>query len=390
MPVIIFVIIRVLRNMSKSKNHRDIRFNDFVKEYKTHEKEYLNAIKRVMNSGWYILGGEVESFEDKFAKYLGVKHCIGVANGLEALQISLMALGVGKGDEVITTPISAVATTLSILAVGATPVFVDIDDNGQIDTSKIEKSITSRTKAILPVDLYGQPCGLDKIRALCKKHKLYLIEDAAQAHGSTYKGRKLGVLGDVGCFSFYPTKNLGAVGDGGAIVTSSSKIAIACAEIRDYGQKSKYLHTRYGLNSRLDELQAAILCVKLKNLGSGNAARRKLARRYIENLKGVKDLEMVLPERLGDSNFHLFVIRTRKRDALQKYLKSFGIPTLVHYPLTIPEQPFLKKLGIRTRNLPASERFVSEVLSLPCHPFMTMKQIDYVSQEISDFFSTGS
>jgi dTDP-4-amino-4,6-dideoxygalactose transaminase len=362
-----------------------IKFNDFKKEYAANKKEYLDATSRVFDSGWYILGKEVKSFEEQFAKYLGVKYCIGVANGLEALQIAMMSLDLGRGDEVITTPVSAVATTLAILAVGATPVFVDTDENGQIDSSKIEKAITTRTKAVLPVHLYGQPCKIDEIKDLCKKHKLYLIEDAAQAHGSTYKAKKLGTFGDVGCFSFYPTKNLGAIGDGGAIVTNDSKIAKACAEIRDYGQKTKYVHTRYGLNSRLDELQAALLSVKLKYLDGDNVARRSLAKRYIENLKGVKGLEIILPERPDDSNYHLFVIRVKNRDGLQKYLTDKGIPTLIHYPIAIPDQPlFAKKYD--SLEIPEARGFVKEILSLPCHPFLNNDEVDYISEKIIHFF----
>jgi dTDP-4-amino-4,6-dideoxygalactose transaminase len=362
-----------------------INYLNFPKEVSIRKREYLGAINRVLKSGSYILSSEVEGFEKSFAKYLGVKYCVGTANGLEAIQIALMAYGVGKGDEVITTPVSAVATTLSILAVAATPVFVDINENGQIDEKKIENAITKKTKAILPVDLYGQPCELDRIRSLCKKYHLHFIEDACQAHGSEFQKKKLGTFGDVGCFSFYPTKNLGAYGDGGALVTNNTRIANVCREIRDYGQKAKYIHVRFGLNSRLDELQAAILSVKLKHLDNDNNRRKKLAARYAKNLENIEGLKIVLPYRMKDSNFHLFVIKSKMRDKLVRYLLKRGIPSLVHYPLAIPDQlMFIEKY--RNLHIPNARNFVEEVLSLPCHPFMKPEEVDYISSNIKKFF----
>ncbi len=362
-----------------------VKFNDFPKEAKLRFSEYDKAFGRVLNSGWYILGDEVNKFEKEFAKYLGVKYCIGVANGLEALQISLMALGIGKGDEVITTPLSAVATTLSIIAVGATPVFVDTNGVGQINSDLIEQAITKKTKAIIPVHLYGQPAEIDKIKNICKKHKFFLVEDAAQAHGSTYKGKMVGSFGDVGCFSFYPTKNLGAFGDAGAIVTNNKKIATICAEIRDYGQESKYIHTRYGLNSRLDELHAALLRVKLKYLNRDNQQKRRIGKRYIDQLKDIKEVEIVLSEKWSDSNFHQFVIKTPRRDLLSKYLAARKIPTLIHYPFSIPDQPFLLKEYGKVK-IPVCRKFVKQIISLPCHMLMTEGQVDKVVGEIRKFF----
>lgn len=349
------------------------------------QREYLSSLKDVINSGWYVLGKEVDKFEKKFAEYLGIKYCIGVGNGLEALQISLMALNIGRGDEVITTPLSAVATTLAILAVGAKPVFVDINEIGQIDVNKIEKAISFKTKAILPVHLYGQPSGINKIKKICKENNLFLIEDAAQAHGALLKGKKLGTYGDVAGFSFYPTKNLGAFGDGGAIVTNNSKYAKICRVIRDYGQEDKYVHTRYGLNSRLDEIQASLLSQKLKYLDSDNNKRRLLAKRYLRNLKKIADIKIVLPSNFEDSNFHLFVIRTAKREELKEFLIKRKIPALIHYPKIIPDQVFLKNT-FKDLNLPVSRRFVKEILSLPCHPFMNYDQIDRIASEIFRFF----
>lgn len=365
-----------------------INFLDFKQEYKNRKKEYTKAFDRVMASGVYILSQEVEQFENNLAKYLGVKYCVGVANGLEALQIALMAKGVEYGDEVITTPISAVATTLAILAVGATPVFADVNEFGQIDPKQIEKLINKKTKALIPVDLYGQPCDLIEIKRLAKKYNLYFVEDACQAHGSGLNSKKLGTFGDCGAFSFYPTKNIGAIGDGGAIVTDDVVLAESFRQIRDYGQTSKYTHKRYGLNSRLDELQAGLLEIKLKYLDQDNNVRRQLAKQYVKNLKGIKEIELVLPNNIENSNFHLFVIRTERRNELQRYLKENGIPSLIHYPVTIPDQPMFgdkyEKLEI-----PIARKFVTETLSLPCSPYLKDEQIDYISDRIKYFFRSN-
>lgn len=365
-----------------------VNYLDFSKDIKSRGRLYLKAISNVLSSNTYILSSQVESFEKEFADYLGIKYCVGVANGLEAIQIALIASGVGKGDEVITTPISAMATTLAVIAVGATPIFVDVNNNGQIESLEIEKLITKRTKAVIPVDLYGQPCEWDKIKALCKKYKLRLIEDSCQAHGSSYKGKKLGTLGEVGCFSFYPTKNLGAFGDGGALVTNSNSLAKKFRQIRDYGQKSKYKHSIYGLNSRLDELHAAVLRVKLKFLDKDNNLRRKIARRYVDLLSKVGDVSLVLPENIDYSNFHIFVIRSSKRDQLKDYLYKSGIQSLIHYPITIPDQPVFQG-KYRALKIPKSRKFVKEILSLPCYPSMSYTDVGYVSNKIVEFFHEG-
>lgn len=362
-----------------------VNYLDFPKEYKLRGKKYLKAIDRVFKSGIYILGPEVKGFEKEFGRFIGAKNCIGVANGLEAIQIALMALGIGSGDEVITTPISAVATTLAILAVGAKPVFVDIRENGQINEDLIENAITKKTKVVLPVHLYGQPCAIDKIKRICHKHKIFLIEDAAQAHGTTLNGRKMGLYGDIACFSFYPTKNLGAIGDGGAIVTNNNKIVRICTEIRDYGQESKYVHSRYGLNSRLDELHAAILREKLKFLPQDNKKRQLIAKKYVEGIGKVKNLMVILPTKQNDSVFHLFVVKTDKRDALKSFLADNGIPSLIHYPITIPDQPMFSG-KYRSLKIPVARMFVKEILSLPCHPFMTMGEVEYICNVLKTFF----
>lgn len=368
----------------KNLKKKQLKFIDLVD--KAQNSKLKAVFEAVLSSGNFILGKEVSSFEKEFAKYLGVKYCVGVGNGLEAIQISLMALGLGDGDEVITTPISAVATTLAIMATGATPIFVDTKDDGLLNPDLILKAITKKTTAILPVHLYGNPVDLDKIQTICKKYNLYLIEDAAQAHGSTFHGKKLGTFGKLGCFSFYPTKNLGALGDGGAIVTNDKHLAQICRQIRDYGQKEKNVHLRYGLNSRLDELQAALLRVKLINLDEDNRKRVRLAQRYIKNLSTLKEVEIVRSHPKAQSNFHLFVIRVKKRDSLMKYLENQGIQTLIHYPIIIPDQPFLKK-EYGFLSLPIARKFVKTCLSLPCYPTMQLSDVDFVSSKIVDFYT---
>lgn len=363
-----------------------IKFIDFTKEFEDHEREFNVAIQNVLTSGWYILGQEVLGFEKEFANYLESKHCIGVGNGLEAMQISLMAAGVGKGDEIITTPISAIATTLAILAVGAKPVFADVTSSGLLDSQKVENLITSATKAIIPVHLYGQPVDLDFLVKLCQKHNLLLLEDACQAHGSSFQDKKLGTFGKLGCFSFYPTKNLGAFGDGGAIITDDDNLADLCRKIRDYGQEDKYLHTVYGLNSRLDEIQAGILRIKLRYLDQNNKKRQQLAEKYQENLQGLNGIEIIKPMSWEENNFHLFVIKTKRRDELQNFLKYNGIVTLIHYPIAIPDQPFMKKEYGKSR-IPNAREFVNQVLSLPCNYLMSEENINFVSKKIREFFT---
>lgn len=362
-----------------------IPFNDFKTEYVQHKQTFDRSFARVMKNGWYILGPEVEKFETAFAAYIGSKYAIGVANGLEALQISLMALEIGPGDEVITTPISAVATTLAILAVGAKPIFVDVDGLALLDINKIEAAITPKTKAVLPVHLYGTMVDPSKLQSLCRRHRLHLVEDAAQAHGARYRGKRAGSFGTLAAFSFYPTKNLGAIGDGGAITTSNRRLAERCQMIRNYGQKSKYIHTVYGLNSRLDELQAALLSQKLKNLEKQNRQRRKIATAYQRQLAKIPGLTLLLPNELANSAVHLCVLKTKQRDALQRYLTTQSIASLVHYPKIIPDQPLFEKKYARLE-LPRARKMVQEILSLPCYPTLTLSQVNYISTTIKKFF----
>jgi len=361
---------------------RIVKFNKLIRS-PARNKSLQKSFKRVLSSGYYILGQELRNFEEQFARFLGIKYCIGVGNGQEALQISLMALGIGAGDEVITTPISAVATTLAILAVGAKPVFVDTNDDGLIDPDLIPKAISKKTKAILPVHLYGNSVNLKKIMSICKRNKLFLIEDACQAHGATYNGKKLGTFGILNAFSFYPTKNLGAFGDGGAIVTNSVRLAKICRQIRDYGQYGQYNHVRYGLNSRLDELHGALLSEELKHLDEDNKKRRNIGERYIKNL-GLTHPEIVLGAYNGESIFHLFVIKTKKAKGLRKHLSENGIQALRHYPRTIPDQPFLKSV-YGTTKIPIARNFVKTILSLPCYPNLKLKDVNSICQKIIEF-----
>ena len=361
-----------------------IKFNDFQKQYKSHKKEFDKAIQEVLDSGWYILGNKVFEFEEKFAAYIGTKYSVGVANGMEAIQIALLALNIGPGDEVITTSHTAAATALAIIAVGAKPVFVDIDEYFHIDADKIKDKINSRTKAIIPVHLYGQSVDLNKIQSICKKYHLHLIEDCAQAHGATYKNKKLGSFGAINCFSFYPTKNLGAFGDGGAITTNNKKLYEKMSQLRNYGQKNRYEHASYGLNSRLDEIQAAILLVQLKYLKQNNGLRQKLADAYFKGLKDIKAVKLPQFRKNSQSVFHLFVIEAERRDELMKYLASKGIATLIHYPIPIHKQPCFAKY--KKDKLVVLDKKIKSILSLPIHPFLTIKEIKYICESIRTFY----
>lgn len=358
--------------------------NDFKKEYKVLNTTIDKAVKQCFESGWYILGTEVLEFEKEFAKYIGSKYCIGVANGLEALQISLMALGIGKGDEVITVSNTAVATVLAISNTGAKPVFVDVDDYYLMDVTKIEEKITPKTRAIMPVHLFGQIADMDTLIKIAKKHNLKIVEDACQAHGAEYKGKKAGNLGDLGCFSFYPTKNLGAYGDGGAITTDSKELYEKCKMFRNYGQKNRYYHELKGLNSRLDEVQAAILRVKLKYLDSFVTKRNKIAKLFEKNLEGVKEIK--LPEIMNGNyhSFHLYVIGVENRDELMSFLSANSVQTLIHYPVPVHKQECY--LEYNNLTLEKTEGFAKNILSLPIHPFIEESEVIAVCSTIKKFY----
>lgn len=362
--------------------------NDFKKEYAATEKDINEAIKKCLQSGWYILGEEGKRFEEEFSKYIGTEYCIGVGNGLEALQISLMALGISDGDEVLTVSNSAVATTLAITNNGATPIFIDVDDFFHIDITKIEEKITSKTKAIIPVHLFGQPVAINELLSLAKKHNLHIIEDACQAHGALQGSKRVGSFGTFGCFSFYPTKNLGAYGDGGAITTDSEELYKKCLSLRNYGQTNRYEHDIIGINSRLDEIQAAILRVKLGKLDEMLEKRNEIAKTYLENLAEIP--EIVLPKiRKGVFHaFHLFVIQAEKRDELLEFLKSNNVQTIIHYPIPIHKQKCYGQFN--SIELEHTEKLAKTILSLPVHPFLEKEEAVAVCNLIKKFYSNIS
>jgi len=361
-----------------------IVMNDFKKEYEGNKMHIDAAISSVLKSGWHILGKKVEEFEKQFALYSDSTYCIGVANGLEALQISLLALDVGKGDEVITVSNSAVATSLAISSVGATPVFIDIDEYYHLDSKHIENKITSRTKAIIPVHLFGQAVNIKKIIDIAKMHNLHVIEDACQAHGATYANKKVGSYGVLGCFSFYPTKNLGAYGDGGAITTNSKELYDKCKMLRNYGQTDRYRHIVKGLNSRLDELQAAILIEKLKKLDDANHRRAEIAQLYKKHLLDIP--QIILPKVRTESKhvYHLFVIQADRRDELMRFLKKNNIQSLVHYPIPIHKQECYIEYNNQT--LPRTEEMAKRILSLPIHPMLEDHEVITVCNAIKAFY----
>lgn len=338
----------------------------------------------MLSSGWYILGKEVSSFEKQFSKYIAVRHSIGVANGLEALQIALLACGIKKGDEVITTPISAAATALAIIHAGATPVFADVDPQTLlIDPREIQKAVTKKTKAIIPVHLYGQMCDMPSIMKLAKKHHLKVIEDCAQAAGAALGNRKAGSFGDFGAFSFYPTKNLGAYGDGGCLTTGKSDLAKLARAIRDYGQIGKYEHYYTGFNSRLDELQAAMLGVKMRFLNRWNSERIGVARKYTNLLDG---LHLETPQIPDDSShiFHLYVIKTEDRNQLITYLRKKSIDVQVHYPKVLYKQRAISRFS--KGHCPVAEKSVKRIISLPIYPELSQRQIEFICQQIRNFY----
>ncbi|MER2520128.1 MAG: DegT/DnrJ/EryC1/StrS family aminotransferase [Bdellovibrionales bacterium] len=359
----------------------NVPFLDLRAAYLDLRTELDAAYARVMDSGWYIMGEELEGFEAEFAAFSGVKHCIGVGNGLEALYLILSALKVGAGDEVIVPAQTFVATWLAVSMCGATPVPVECDPaTYNLDTAKIEAAITPRTRAIMPVHLYGQAADMDPINEVAARHGLSVVEDAAQSHGARYKGRACGSLSLAAGTSFYPGKNLGAFGDGGAVLTSDDALADTVRTLRNYGSKVKYHHLLQGRNSRLDELQAAMLRVKLRKLQEWNDRRRHVADRYLKEMRGC---EMILPHvpDWAEPVWHLFVIRAKDRDRLQKDLAASGVQTLIHYPTFPHEQPCYKEL-LLSNKFPETSKIAHELLSLPISPHMTEIQIDAVIESV--------
>jgi len=345
--------------------------------------ELEEAFKRVHQSGWYIQGKELELFESEFAAYSEVSNCVGVGNGLEAIHLLLKAYGIGPGDEVIVPSNTFIATWLAVTECGATPVPAEPEiHTHNISVDAIEAAITPKTAAIIPVHLYGQPADMDPIVALARKHGLIVIEDAAQAQGARYKDRHVGGLGHAAATSFYPGKNLGALGDGGAILTNDTEIANKVRKLRNYGSTIKYQHDVLGYNSRLDELQAAFLRVKLKNLDGDNQRRKVIAEHYSTALAHSDFVLPSVPD-WADPVWHLYVIRSSQRDNLQHYLKSNGVETLVHYPIPPHKQGCYRKMQINS--LPIAEHFAQEVLSLPISPVMNNEQLEYVIRVLMEF-----
>ncbi len=361
----------------------NVPFLDLKLPYLELREELDAAYARVMNSGWYILGKEVEAFEHEFAAYCEAKHCIGVANGLDALHLIVRAYGIGPGDEVIVPSNTYIATWLAVTHAGATPVPVEPDIlTYNIDPSKIEHAITPNTKAIMVVHLYGQPVDMDPINDLAAKHGLRVIEDCAQAHGARYKGRRAGTLGDAAGFSFYPGKNLGALGDGGAVTTNDHELAKRIKVLRNYGSHLKYHNVVIGFNSRLDELQAALLRVKLKKLDEWNNRRRAVAEHYLRELSSQEQLVLPYVPVWADPVWHLFVVRHAKRDALQTRLNDAGIGTMIHYPIPPHLQEAYSELGYHEGTFPIAEQMHREVLSLPMGPHLAEKQLDQVLSNV--------
>lgn len=355
-------------------------------------EEHKMAIEKVLSSGRFILGEEVASFEKEFANYIGVKYGIGLNSGTSALIFSLKACDIGEGDEVITVPNSFVATSNAILSVGAKPVFVDIDEETyQIDTSLIEKSITKNTRAILPVHLYGHPCDMDPILEIAEKYGLLVVEDACQAHGTKYKGKRVGSFGDVACFSFYPSKNLGCFGDGGMVVTNSDEIAEKVRMLRDYGQKVKYRHEVLGFNDRLDELQAAVLMVSLRHLEEWIQKRRENAKYYNKLFEELnKDIITPSEKEWAFHTYYLYVIRTKMRDKLREFLSKKGVETGIHYPTPIHLQPFyVNQFNFKVGDFPVTERCAREILSLPMYPNLAKDEIESVVETIKEFLKNA-
>ena len=347
-----------------------VHFLDLKAAYLELQPEIDTAIKRVLNSGWYILGEEVDAFEQEYATYCEAKHCVGVANGLDALHLALLALGVGAGDEVIVPSNTYIATWLAVSQCGATPIPVEPDAaTYNIDPARIEAAITPRTKVILPVHLYGQPADMSPILAIARKHGLKVLEDGAQAHGARYKGRRIGAHGDVVAWSFYPGKNLGAYGDGGAITTEDAEIAERIRVLRNYGSRVKYVNEMRGFNSRLDPIQAAALRVKLKLLDTWNARRAEIASRYQTGLANVGLTLPFVPE-WAEPAWHLYVVQRTQRDALQKKLGEAGVGTLIHYPIPPHLQQAYAAAGYVKGQFPLAEQIANQCLSLPMGPHL--------------------
>lgn len=362
----------------------EVQCNRLDRGFWLYQNEYEEKAIEVLRSGWYVLGKELELFEQEFADYIGAKYCAGVASGLDALKIAVHLLGIGQGDEVIVQGNTYIASVMGITENGAIPVFVEPDKYYSIDVSRIEEKITERTKAIMVVHLYGQVADMTAVMKLADKYQLKVIEDCAQAHGATHCGKVAGTFGDIGCFSFYPTKNLGGFGDGGAVVTNQEDIYNKAKVYRNYGSEKKYYNQMIGLNSRLDEMQAGLLRVKLKHLDELNAERNQIAQQYF---MGITNEKIIMPELNRDSTsvWHQFVIRTENRERLMNYLDKKGIHTIIHYPIPPHLSEAYGYLGKQRGDYPITEKYADEVLSLPIYNGMQMGEINAVIEAVNKF-----
>lgn len=349
-----------------------------------HKEEYEEAALRALNSGWYILGKEMESFEKEFAQWAGVKHCVALNSGTDALILSIRAQGIGQGDEVIVPANAYIASVIGVTENGATPVFVDADEHMEIDANQIESKITERTKAIIPVHLFGQCSRMDKIQEIARKYELEIIEDCAQCHGSKYNGKLAGTIGHIGCFSFYPTKPLGALGDAGAILTDDDGLAEKVRLLRNYGSKVKYVNEINGVNSRMDEVQAALLKVGLKYLDSGNEERRRQAKQYRD---GIRNSKVIIPDEYESVYhvYHLFPVLVDDRDAFQKYLAENGVKTQVHYPIPPYVADCYSEWGYKWEDFPNAAYFARHEVSLPIYCGLPDEELQYVIKVINKY-----
>ena len=373
-------------NSQEPARCRMILLNDFRAEPEELLVQELAAIERVLRSGWYIVGEEVKSFETAWAQYCDRAFAVGVGTGMDALEIGLRTLGLEPEDEVVTTPMTAFATVLAVMRAGATPVLADIDPmTALLDLESVERCLTPRTRVVLPVHLYGQVCDMDRWREFCDERGLYLVEDCAQAHGARWNNRPAGSFGEWGAFSFYPTKNLGTVGDGGALTTDRQDVATTAAMLRNYGQADRYHHPVVGLNSRLDELHAAILSVRLEWLERFSARRREIAQTYQAGVRNPL-IRLLAPPPLPENHvYHLYVVCCRERERLAAFLSDYGIRTLIHYPIPVHRQPPCEQLNCDPQGLPNAERHARECLSIPCHPQLSDADVRQVIAALNEF-----
>ncbi|MBM3695407.1 MAG: DegT/DnrJ/EryC1/StrS family aminotransferase [Actinobacteria bacterium] len=366
---------------------RRVPFLDVGAAYRELKGDIDAAIHRVLDSGWFILGPEVEAFEQEFAAYVEAEHCIGVGNGLDALRLILGALDIGPGDEVLVPGQTFIATWLAVMEVGATPVAVDVDPHTHnMDPALVEAAITPRTRAIMPVHLYGLPADLGPLQEIATRRGLELVEDAAQAQGARYRGRRAGGIGRAAGFSFYPAKNLGAFGDAGAVTTNDADLAARVRSLRNYGSSAKYRHEEIGINSRLDEIQAAVLRARLTRLDEWNARRQERARHYLAGLAGVGPLQLPVEPADTESVWHIFAVLAPDREALHRHLETRGIGSMVHYPEACHRHPAFAGRGWESTPLPASERLAASELSLPMGPHLSLEDLDYVVAETRRFY----